>query len=216
MRPSLAIVAVAICATIGCDRESDTPQSQSPAEIAKEAPVTSKTSPELVHQQSSLVSADSGIVTDFDRRVKDFIQLRDTLDRDLTKVPDKATPTQIDKHQRDLGVAVARSRAQAKLGDIFIPGMQTYIRGVVRRVLGGPEGPLIKASLMDENPMKVEIAVNGRYPDTIPMSTMPPDLLAALPPLGKDLEYRFVGNRLVLLDLQSHLIIDFVTNAFDL
>jgi hypothetical protein len=83
-------------------------------------------------------------------------------------------------------------------------------------VLGGPEGPQIKASLMDENPMQVELSVNGRYPDTIPMSTMPPDLLAALPPLGKDLEYRFVGNRLVLLDLQSHLIIDFVTNAFDL
>jgi hypothetical protein len=214
MRPSLAIVAVAICATIGCDRKSDTPES--PAEIAKEAPVTSKNSPELVHQQSSLVSADSGIVTDFDRRVKDFIQLRETLDRDLTKVPDKATPTQIDKHQRDLGVAVARSRAQAKLGDIFIPGMQTYIRGVVRRVLGGPEGPRIKASLMDENPMQVQFNVNDRYPDTIPMSTMPPDMLAALPPLGKDLEYRFVGNRLVLLDLQSHLIIDYVTNAFDL
>ncbi len=214
MRPSLAIVAVAICATIGCDRKPDT--QKSPAEIAKEAPVTSKTSPELLHQQSSLVSADSGIVTDFDRRVKDFIQLRETLDRDVSKLPEKATPTQIDKHQRELGVAVARSRTQAKQGDIFVPGMQTYIRGVVRRVLSGPEGPRIKASLMDENPMDVKFDVNARYPDTIPMSTMPPDILAALPPLGKDLEYRFVGNRLVLLDLQSHLILDFVADTFDL
>jgi hypothetical protein len=214
MRPTRLIVAVAICATIGCDRKSDTPES--PVEIAKEAPVTSKTSPELVHQQSSLVAADSGIVSDFDRRVKDFIQLRDTLDRDLPKVPDKATPTQIDTHQRELGAAVARARAQAKQGDVFIPGMQTYIRGVVRRVLDGPEGARIKASLMDENPMQVKVDINGRYPDTIPMSTMPPDILAALPPLGEDLEYRFVGTRLVLLDVQSHLIIDFVTNAFDL
>jgi hypothetical protein len=216
MRPSIAIVVVAICTTIGCDRKSDTPAPNSPAEIAKEAPVTSKTSPELVHQQSSLVSADSGTVSDFERRVNDFIQLRDTLDRDVSKVPDQATPIQIDKHQRELGVAVARSRTQAKQGDIFIPGMQAYIRGVVKRVLGGPEGPRIKASLMDENPMNVELSINGRYPDTIPMSTMPPDMLAALPPLGKDLEYRFVGNRLVLLDLQSHLIIDFVANTFDL
>jgi hypothetical protein len=214
MRPFLAVVAVAICATIGCDRKSENPES--PAEIAKEAPVTSKTSPELVHQQSSLVSADSGIVTDFDRRVRDFIQLRDTLERELPKLPDKATPVQIDKHQRDLGAAVARARAQAKQGDVFIPGMQTYIRGVVRRVLDGPEGVRIKASLMDENPMQAKVDVNGRYPDTIPMSTMPPDILAALPPLGEDLEYRFVGTRLVLLDVQSHLIVDFVTNAFDL
>ncbi len=214
MRRSIAIAAVAICATIGCDRKSDTPES--PAEIAKEAPVTSKTSPELVHQQASLVSADSGTVSDFDRRVQDFVQLRDTLDRDLAKLPDKATPIQIDKHQRELGAAVARSRAQAKQGDVFVPGMQTYIRGVVRRVLGGPEGPRIKASLMDENPMQADVQINGRYPDTIPMSTMPPDVLAALPPLGKDLEYRFVGNRLVLLDIQAHLIIDYVTNTFDL
>jgi hypothetical protein len=169
-----------------------------------------------VHQQSSLVSADSGTVSDFERRVKDFVQLRDTLERDLTKLPDKATPIQIDKHQRELGLAVARSRAQAKLGDIFVPGMQTYIRGVVKRVLSGPEGPQIKASLMDENPMQVQFKVNDRYPDTIPMSTMPPDMLAALPPLEKDLEYRFVGNRLVLLDLQSHLIIDYVTDTFAL
>jgi len=111
---------------------------------------------------------------------------------------------------------VAKARAQAKQGDVFIPSIQTYIRGVVRRVIDGPDGPAIKASLMDENPMQVELAVNGRYPDTIPMSTMPADMLAALPPLGKDLEYRFVGNRLVLLDLQSHLIIDYVTDAFDL
>ena len=101
MRPSLAIVALAICSTVGCDRKPDT--LGSPAEVAKEAPVTSKTSPELVHQQSSLVSADSGTVSDFDQRVKDFIQLRDTIDRDLTKLPDKATPIQIDKHQRELG-----------------------------------------------------------------------------------------------------------------
>lgn len=214
MRPSIAVVAVAICVTIGCDRKSDTPES--PAEIAKEAPVTSKTSPELIHQQTSLVSADTGTVSDFDRRVKDFVQLRDTLDRNVTKLPDKATPIQIDRHQRELAAAVARARAQAKQGDVFIPGMQTYIRGVVRRVLGGPEGPQIKASLMDENPMKADVSINGRYPDAIPMSTMPPDVLAALPPLGTDLEYRFVGNRLVLLDIQSHLIIDFVTNAFDL
>ena len=59
--------------------------------------------------------------------------------------------------------------------------------------------------------MGVKVAVNGRYPDAMPMSTMPPDMLAALPTLPEDLEYRFVGNRLMLLDVQSHLIIDFVT-----
>jgi hypothetical protein len=162
------------------------------------------------------VAADSTTVTDFDRRVQSFVDLRDKLDAEVSKLPDKATPQQIDTHQRELGVTVAKARAQARQGDIFSPTMQKYIRGVVQRVIDGPAGATIKASFMDENPMSVKLGVNARYPDTIPMSTMPPDILAALPPLPKDLEYRFVGNRLILLDVQSHLIVDFVENTFAL
>jgi hypothetical protein len=94
--------------------------------------------------------------------------------------------------------------------------MQTFIRALVRSVLQGPDGDKIKRSLMDENPMGVKITVNGRYPDTIPLATMPPDMLAALPRLPDDMEYRFVGNRLVLLDTTAHLIVDFVDNTFDI
>ena len=94
--------------------------------------------------------------------------------------------------------------------------MQTFIRGLVRQVIAGPDGGRIKGSLMDENPMGVKIAVNGRYPDTIPLSTMPTDILGALPKLPEDLEYRFVGNRLIILDNKSHLIVDFVENTFDI
>lgn len=215
MRPSCALAAFLCCVCLtACDRKSDIPES--PAEIAKEAPVTAKNSPEMVHQQSSLVSADASTVTDFDRRLKEFVVLRDKADGGIGKLPDKATPKQIDVHQRELATAVAQSRAGARQGDVFMPSMQKYIRGVVQRVLGGPEGGNIKASLMDENPMKADVRVNARYPDTVPMSTMPPDILAALPTLTDDLEYRFVGNRLVLLDIRSHLIIDFVTDTFAL
>jgi len=111
---------------------------------------------------------------------------------------------------------VAKGRPDAKQGDIFVPAMQTFIRGLVRRVVTGPEGGRIKDSLMDENPMGVKIAVNDRYPDTIPLATMPPDILAALPKLPDDLEYRFVGNRLIILDNKAHLIVDFVSDTFDI
>jgi hypothetical protein len=67
---------------------------------------------------------------------------------------------------------------------------------------------------MDENPMAARVAINERYPDTVPMSTMPPDVLSALPSLPDDLEYRFVGNRLILLDIRSHFVIDVVDNTF--
>jgi hypothetical protein len=55
--------------------------------------------------------------------------------------------------------------------------------------------------------------VNGRYPDGVPLTTMPPQVLAALPKLPPELEYRFIGERLVLLDGPAHLIVDFIQDA---
>jgi hypothetical protein len=42
---------------------------------------------------------------------------------------------------------------------------------------------------------------------------MPPQVLAMLPKLPDDLEYRFIGNRLILLDVHAHTIADYIENA---
>ncbi len=66
---------------------------------------------------------------------------------------------------------------------------------------------------MDENPGRLRITVNSRYPDAVPLSTVPPQLLAGLPQLPDDLEYRFIGRRLILMDVHAHIIADFIDNA---
>jgi hypothetical protein len=38
-------------------------------------------------------------------------------------------------------------------------------------------------------------------------------VLAALPKLPKDLEYRFIGDRLILLDVHAHTIADYMDKA---
>jgi hypothetical protein len=38
-------------------------------------------------------------------------------------------------------------------------------------------------------------------------------VLQGLPALPEELEYRFIGNRLILMDVHAHLIADFVDNA---
>ena len=43
---------------------------------------------------------------------------------------------------------------------------------------------------MDENTTTLKLAVNTRYPDDLPVSTMPPQVLAMLPKLPEELEYR--------------------------
>jgi hypothetical protein len=47
----------------------------------------------------------------------------------------------------------------------------------------------------------------------VPMASMPTDVLKGLPPLPESLEYRFVGETLVLFDPHAHTIADFVPNA---
>ena len=63
---------------------------------------------------------------------------------------------------------------------------------------------------MDENPVSVKLAVNGRYPDEVPLSTVPPQVLAVLPKLPEELEYRFIGPRLILLDVHAHTVSDYI------
>jgi hypothetical protein len=66
---------------------------------------------------------------------------------------------------------------------------------------------------MDENPQAVVLAVYDRYPSTVPLSTMPTDVLAALPPLAESLEFRFVGDDLILLDTHADLIVDIIQDV---
>ncbi|HEX5070358.1 MAG TPA: hypothetical protein VFV78_09105 [Vicinamibacterales bacterium] len=183
---------------------------------AKDAPVTAENKPQLVQTPSTIGSPEGSVVEEFNRRVDQYVKLREQLDGTLDKLSNQATPEQIDTHQRALLALIAKARVDVKQGDIFVPGMQTFAQGLVRRVLKGPDGPKLKESLMDENPMGIKLAVNDRYPDKVPLATMPADVLAALPRLPDNLEYRFVGNRLILLDTRAHLIVDFVPDTFDL
>ena len=70
------------------------------------------------------------------------------------------------------------------------------IKRLLAAVFGGPEGKQLKESIMDENPVDVVVKVNGRYPDNVPVSTVPPQVLQTLPKLSEDMEYRFIGDRI--------------------
>jgi hypothetical protein len=147
---------------------------------------------------------------DFDRRISAYISLRERLARTLPAVAETAHPGANDVRQSALRALIAKARPNAKAGDVFEVAMQTSIRLIVQRVLDGPDGTSIRATLMDENPTRAQIQINSGYPVAIPVSTMTTTLLAALPRLPDGLEYHFVGSRLVLLDTRAWMIVDFV------
>ena len=152
-------------------------------------------------------------VEEFTAKVKAYAALHARHEATLPKLPKEATPQQIDFNQRELGRLIKQARATAKQGDVFTPTMQAYVRTQLGKVFTGPEGAARLASVMDENPVGTRVAVNDRYPDRIPLSTMPPEVLQVLPKMPEELEYRFVGDSLVILDPHAHLIVDYVAAA---
>jgi hypothetical protein len=146
-------------------------------------------------------------------RITEYVALHRKLEEKLPKLSKEATPQEIDKHQRALGKLLQTARRDAKPGDIFVRESRAVIRRLLARVFGGPDGAALKSSIRDEDPGTLPITVNSRYPDTVPVTTMPPQVLEFLPKLPEELEYRFLGNRLILMDVHAHVIADFVENA---
>ena len=166
--------------------------------------------------QQPRVNPDAKLVQEFNKRVNEYLTLHKKLESTLPALPKDATPQQMDVHERALGKLVQENRTGAKPGDLFTAEMQAFVRRLLGDVFRGPDGRQIKRSILDESGERagVKLQVNGRYPDEVPVSTVPPQVLLSLPKLPEELEYRFVGHQLVLLDVHAHTIADFVENAF--
>ena len=159
------------------------------------------------------VNQDARVAREFTARINEYMDLHKGLEARLPTLPKEATPEEIDKHQRALGRMIADARKGAKPGDIFTREMRALFRRYLAAVFSGPDAKQLRASIMDENPGPVKIAVNQRYPDQIPLATMPPQVLEWLPKMPEELEYRFIGRRLILLDVHAHMIVDFIEDA---
>jgi len=160
------------------------------------------------------VNDDAKALAGFLDRVNQYVTLHQKLENTLPKLSKESTPQQVDSHQRAFGKLLQDARKDAKQGDIFTPESQAVIKKLITKVFSGPDGPSLKASVMDENPGVPNLQVNARYPDEIPVSTIPPQLLEGLPKLPEEMEYRFVGNDLILMDTHAHIISDFIANTF--
>jgi hypothetical protein len=157
---------------------------------------------------------DAATIADFKKRVAAYVALHKKLEATLPKLPKEANPTQIDEHERALGKLMLENRANARQGDLLTPPMQKIARRLLRQVFRSEGGAQLKKEILEEYTAPVTVKVNGRYPDTVPLSTVPPQILKGLPELPEELEYRFVGDRLILLDPRAHMIADYMEHVF--
>jgi hypothetical protein len=58
-----------------------------------------------------------------------------------------------------------------------------------------------------------KLAVNDDYPESLPVTTVPPTLLLHLPQLPTGVAYRIIGHDFVLADTEARLIVDFIAGV---
>jgi hypothetical protein len=203
------LAATVVLALGACGRETVPPPPPATSASPASAPPTERV-------VGPLSPADAQALATMNDRLKQYVELHIKLEEKLPKLPKEATPQQIDKNQRALEKLVREARATAKPGDIFTPEARPVIKRLLATVFGGPDGKQLKASIMDENPVEpatIRLTVNARYPDIVPLTSVPPQVLQTLPKLTEDLEYRFVGDWLILLDTHAHVVADYIDDA---
>ena len=198
----LAAAALATSTAIHAERSAQTSAPDMPAAV--------QTQP---REDRAEPASEAEILVDFEKRVQAYMKLHREMAQQVPKVSAKASMEEIDRSQRLLLQRLAAARADVGRGALFTPHMEALVRRVLVQLFEKADGRQLRDSIMDENPTGLTLRVNDRYPDTVPMATMPPALLAALPPLPEELEYRFVGEDLVIVDVPAHLIVDFIPGA---
>src|SRR5438876_1738256 len=124
------------------------------------------------------------IVADFSTRVWSYFELRSELEKGLPARTVTNDPAEIRMAVRALAKRIHVARAEAKQGDFFTPTISVEFRKALLLEMNANRW----AAIMDDNPGEFPVQINGSYPGGKPLSTVPPNILAALPRLPDDIQ----------------------------
>lgn len=154
---------------------------------------------------------DAGVVKEFQDRIENYLSAKKK--QDIAKKPTDS-PGKLAEEKQQTTKKTQAARPEAQQGDVFTPAVTVYFKKQIESTLRGPAGDKIRTSLRHAEPLpNVQLQVNAKYPRNLPLQSTPPTLLMNLPPLPKELQYRIVGSALVLYDMSSGLVVDFIPGA---
>lgn len=162
------------------------------------------------HAQKPPTNADAQIIADYKARIDKYVALRKKADDSAPPLKPSNDGAEIKLAQQGLAERIGAARAGVKPGDIFTPAIAAKFRSLLKPPA---KETGVREVLKEDKPAVLSFKVNGPYPDKQPVVTVPPNILETLPPLPKDIEYRFIGKHLILRDAKANLIIDYVPNA---
>jgi hypothetical protein len=178
--------------------------------IAQQAPARpGSTPPPVVAAPDFTVQVWGDIVADFTARIQRYYDLREAAGQGLRGLVLTDDVDDIVHEEVSLARRIRQARGQAHQGEIFTPTISEQFRNALKTVVDETTREVI----MDDNPGEFTRRIDARYPKTKSFSTVPANVLALLPRLPADIQYRFLGEHLILLDTRADVILDLMPCA---
>ena len=159
------------------------------------------------------VDPDQAAFRSFNAAIARYMALQQRIRTEVPGLTPNLTAKELNDASDRLAAAVRRARPKAAQGDFFDKEATRVIRDRISAELRSPSSTVVIDSIDDETAPIVRPSVHLRFPEGSALATMPPSILRLLPPLPGELEYRIVGEYLVLRDVSAGLIIDFIPSA---
>lgn len=156
---------------------------------------------------------DDGPRGEFTDRVRDYVAFRGRLEADLPPLAPGTDAEAIEKRRAALAEKVVAASPDTRPGTVFTPRVAAALRAELRTVLAGDDGKNARGAILDDNPKGIRVEPRRPYPEGAPLSRVPATVLAVLPPVPEDVEYRFVGHDLILRDAHANVVIDVLPDA---
>jgi hypothetical protein len=150
----------------------------------------------------------------FNERIAAYVELHRRLEADLPRLQVTADVHDIENAVDAMALAMRTARSAAKTGEFFTAEIAEVFRSAIASGLSRANIDVtdLLAAIDEENqPVAMKLTVNERFESGFAMT--PAVILDALPSLPEELQYRFVGSTLVLLDIHADLVVDILPNA---
>ena len=162
--------------------------------------------------QTPAANPKAAALNDFSKRLQAYLTLREDLGKKLQPLSPTTSASDLQARQQALAAALRTARTGAKQGDVIPLPVQQQIRETVIADLKR-RSPAARKAAYEEVPTGPVPGINKNYPEKAALPTVPPLLLASLPKLPDNLQYRFYGRTIVLLDGDVEIVVDYIENA---
>lgn len=149
----------------------------------------------------------------FEKRVKDYVKMRNRIKAKGPRLSKDSTPEQINAFEKASSESLRAARAGAKPGDLFTAEVAQFIRTTLKSNFKSAEKKEIRKAVLEAEAARAPLRINYPYPDSSEFVEMPAKVLLRLPQLPKEVKYRYVGHNLFLVDTDNSLIIDYMLDA---